>query len=146
MLSNPWLRRVGPALLPFLKRSRRHLAKGERDVADRQARTESPSYPQIPLRALYQLLVLQKHVRRLLPRVRQPALVVHSRQDHTCPLSNVTVLQRRLGGPARTMLLDDSFHVVSIDVDRERVAAAVGQFVESLASPAVSHAASTTCD
>ena len=137
VLSNPWVHRIGPALpllLPLLRRSRR-VGKGERDVADRQARAESPSYREVPLRALHQLLVLQKEVRNVLPQVRQPALIVHSRQDHTCPPSNVTILQRDLGGPVRPVFLNDSFHVVSIDVDKERVASEVMAFLEGLAPP-----------
>ena len=135
VLSNPWVHRIGPVLpllLPFARR--RSIRRGARDVADRQARTESPSYPELPLSALHQLLTLQKLVRRVLPQVRQPALIIHSRQDHTCPPRNAAILQRGLGGPVRAVLLEDSFHVISIDVDKERVAAEVAAFVESLAT------------
>lgn len=145
VLANPWLRRIGPALpwlVPLLTQRTRRIQGGERDVADRQARTQSPSYRQMPLQALHQLVVLQKHVRNLLPQVRQPALVIHSRQDHTCPPSNVSILERSLGGPVRSVFLENSFHVISIDVDKERVAAEVtafiGSVVGSLIVPAVS--------
>jgi carboxylesterase len=148
VLSNPWVHRIGPALpllLPLFWRSPR-VGKGERDVADRQARAESPGYREVPLQALHQLLVLQKQVRSILPQVRQPALIVHSRQDHTCPLRNVTILQRGLGGPVRPVFLDNSFHVVSIDVDKQRVAAEVMAFVEAIASPDLPHTPLRSCD
>jgi carboxylesterase len=138
-LSNPWVRRIRPALrllLPLMKQRRRHLGRGERDVADPQARSESPSYRQVPLPALHQLLVLQKHVHRLLSRVHQPALIIHSRRDHTCPPSNVALLERCLGGPTRSVLLEDSFHVISIDVDKERVASEVTAFLGAVGEPA----------
>jgi carboxylesterase len=142
-LSNPWVRRIGPALrllLPLVKRPRRHVRRGERDVADLQARTESPSYRQVPLRALHQLLVLQTHVQSILSQVRQPALIIHSRQDHTCPPSNVGLLERSLAGPVRSVLLEDSFHVISIDVDKERVASEVTAFLAAVGTPPTSRA------
>ena len=133
-LSNPWVHRIGPAL-PLLRpllRGGGRVRRGERDVADRQARVESPSYREVPLQSLHQLLVLQKHVRRILPQVRQPALIIHSRQDHTCPPSNVALLEGNLSGRVRSVFLEDSFHVVSIDVDKERVANEVAAFIESI--------------
>ena len=148
-LSNPWVRRLGPALrllLPLLKQTRRHLRRGERDVADHQARSESPSYRHVPLPALHQLLVLQDHVQSILSHVRQPALIMHSRQDHTCPPSNVALLERSLRGPIRSVLLEDSFHVISIDVDRERVASEVTAFVAGVRGPATARAPSNFCD
>jgi carboxylesterase len=134
VLANPWVRRIGPALpwlVPLLRQRTKRIQRGERDVADRQARTQSPGYRQVPLQALHQLVMLQKHVRRLLPQVQQPALVIHSRQDHTCPPSNVSILERSLGGPVRSVLLENSFHVISIDVDKEQVAAEVAAFIGS---------------
>jgi len=147
-LSNPWLRRIGPALrllLPLVKQRRRHLRRGERDVADLQARSESPSYRHVPLPALHQLLVLQKHVQGILSQVHQPALIIHSRQDHTCPPSNVALLERHLRGPIRSVLLEDSFHVISIDIDKERVASEVAAFLGGVGSLPTPHAASQFC-
>ena len=135
MLSNPWLHRLGPAfpyLLPFLSRRRRYVGKGESDIADPHARAASPNYRRVPLRALHQLLLLQKQVRRILPHVRRQVLVVHSRQDHTCPLSNVELLQQALGNPPRTRVLDASYHVVSVDVEKEQIALEVQAFIAEI--------------
>ena len=132
-LANPWLRWLRPAfplVLPLLPARRRYVGKGESDIADPQARAASPNYRRVPLRALHQLLELQHHVRRVLPQVRQPVLVIHSRQDHTCPVTNVAVLEHGLPQPPRTVVLQDSYHVISVDVDRETVAAEVAAFVE----------------
>ena len=146
VLSNPWVHRIAPALPLLLPLARqRYIRRGARDVADPQARAESPSYRELPLPALHQLLTLQKHTRRVLSQVRQPALIIHSRQDHTCPPSNAAILQRGLGGPVRAVLLEDSFHVISIDVDKERVATEVAAFVESVAT-AETRATARFCD
>src|SRR5262249_53322712 len=102
----------------------------DRDIADPQARVGSPSYERVPLRGLVQLLQLQSAARRILPMVRQPILVIHSRQNHTCPLVNTEIVAPGAGGPGRTVLLDESYHGISIDTDKQRVAAEVAAFVE----------------
>jgi len=131
--SMPWLPWVTP-LIPFVMtvagdRFRFVGKDGGSDVADDAARAAIPSYTRTPLRAVGQLVRLQEHVRALLPEVQQPILVIHSSQDHTCPLENVAILQRELPNPVRTLILRDSFHVVSIDKDRDVVAAEVTAFV-----------------
>ena len=132
-----WMRPAFPVVLPFLTQRFRFVPKGDSDVADPQARADTPSYRQVPLRAVHQLLQLQRHVRRLLPRVAQPVLVLHSRQDHTCPVANVDLVRRRVPGPVETRLLARSYHVVSIDVERDDVAVCVADFTaRTLASTA----------
>jgi carboxylesterase len=133
VLSRRWLRWMTPVvclMLPFLAERRRYVRKPQRDVADPRARAESVCYDRVPLRGLRQLFRLQQAARRVLPQVQQPVLVVHSRQDHTCPLVNVEMVQHAVRGPVRPVILNDSYHVVSIDVDKERVVADVAAFVE----------------
>jgi carboxylesterase len=125
----PWIAPTLPLLLPFLGR-RRYLSKEQSDIADPRARAQSPSYTRIPLRALRELDRLQHQVRKLLPDVRKPLLVIHSRQDHTCPVENVTILEHAVRGAVHAVLLNDSYHVISIDVERQRVATEVASFVE----------------
>lgn len=126
----PWVRR----LLPLAARRRPYMEKGDSgDIADAQARADRVAYRQIPVRALHQLLLLQASVRPMLARVRQPSLVIQSRQDHTCAMAGVEILRRSLGGRVETLILDDSFHVVSVDVDREQVATRVAEFVATIA-------------
>ena len=125
-----WMTPLLPLLLPFLGAPRRYVKKTDRDVADPRARAASVCYDRIPLRGLVELGRLQRAVRRLLPQVRQPVLVVHSRHDHNCPLVNVDIIQGAVQGPVRAVLLEQSYHVVSIDVEKERVAAEVAGFVE----------------
>src|SRR5262249_27665208 len=134
LLSNRWVRWTTP-LHPLFARLLRNaaLSKGPRDIADPQARVETPCYPAIPVRALHQFLLLQREVRARLHEIRQPAFIVHSRHDHTCPPANVSLLERKLAGPVRSLWLDTSYHVVSVDLERERVATEVTSFVEQTA-------------
>ena len=56
-----------------------------------------------------------------LPRIRTPALIVHAREDDISDLSNTIYLQRKLGGLVDTLVLDDSYHIVTIDRQRSLV-------------------------
>ncbi|HTO56570.1 MAG TPA: hypothetical protein VMJ74_02190, partial [Pseudomonadales bacterium] len=91
------------------------------------------AYETMPLRSVADLVILQRYVRTLLPTIRQPVLVMHARHDHTSGLDNVTLLQHQLPRPPHIELLDDSFHVITLDYDRERVAARVCDFVAGIA-------------
>lgn len=126
----PWVTPLIPAALTLSAGRLRFVGKGESDIADDVARAECPSYTTTPLRAVGELVRLQALVRPMLARVRQPVLVVHARQDHTCPLENVAILQRELPGPVEVLVLPESFHVISIDRERERVAEAVLRFLD----------------
>jgi carboxylesterase len=108
-----------------------HFAKGS-DIHDAAARRVHPSSRLMPLSAPIKLLELAAQTRRMLPRVTQPALVIHARDDHNCPMRrNMNYVMKHLGSAdKRAVVLEDSYHVVTVDVDRERVASEVLDFVE----------------
>lgn len=116
-----WLAPVLPAALRFV-------VKGDSDIADAAARAVSPTYRRVPIRSVHELLRLQAHVRSLLPRIQQPVLALHSSQDHVCPLENVDILQRELAGPVHTAILSRCYHVISVDVEKERAAREIVAF------------------
>ncbi len=125
----PWVSPLIPALVSLTGDRLRFIPKEGSDLADPEMRRAIPSYDATPLRSVQQLTDLQQHVRRRLPDIEVPVLVVHARQDHTCPLENLAILQRELPGPVRSLVLRDSYHVVSVDLERERVAAEVSAFL-----------------
>jgi carboxylesterase len=100
------------------------------DVRDLDARRENPTMSGVPLRAVAELTALSRHVDRLLPGIAAPALVVAAREDHTVRLSGAARIVQRLGGPARLMVLERSFHLVGIDVERDRCADEVATFFD----------------
>jgi carboxylesterase len=55
---------------------------------------------------------------------------MHARQDHTAPLSNLALIEARVSDLRRTVVLEDSYHVVTVDREKERVAAEVSRFVD----------------
>lgn len=71
-----------------------------------------------PARALQQLWRLVAVTRARMPAVTCPALLVHAREDDIAGLSNVFEIQRRLGGLVDAVILDDCYHLVTIDQQR----------------------------
>ena len=53
--------------------------------------------------------------------VRQPALIVHPREDDRASLRNMRYLQGKLSGRVETVVLDDSYHVITLDRQRHVV-------------------------
>jgi carboxylesterase len=77
-----------------------------------------------------QLIRLVHETWNLLPQVRQPILVMQSRQDHTVMPINVHWLLNRVGSTEREVLwLNESYHVITEDFDAEHVAERVVSFV-----------------
>jgi carboxylesterase len=110
--------------------------KAGSDVKDPEMRARNPCLDGVPLGAVAELEALSAHVARGLPGVVAPALVIASRHDHTVTLSGARRLARRIGsGPARFVVLEESFHVIGIDAERDLVARAAVEFLEALPVP-----------
>jgi carboxylesterase len=100
------------------------------DIADPAARAASRSYRAMPLAAVLEVLRLQAVVGRELAQVVQPALLLHGRDDHSVPLENLTRLRRGIGSQdVETHVLERSWHVVTVDYDRDEVARLTADFL-----------------
>jgi carboxylesterase len=108
------------------------LNPGLSDIHDAAARSVHPSCRLMPLSAPMKLLDLSAVVRPMLSRITQPALVIHARRDHTCPMrKNVSYVMKHLGSlEKRAVELEDSYHVITVDSDKERIVDEVTAFVE----------------
>ncbi len=106
------------------------------DVSDPEMRRRNPCMDGMPIGAVAELDALGRHVDAQLPGIAAPALVVQGARDHTVSVAGARRLARRIGsGPAELLLLPRSFHLVGIDVERERCAAAAAAFLSSLPLP-----------
>ena len=102
------------------------------DIHDAAARSVHPTCHLMPLSAPMKLFDLSALVRPMLPRVAQPALVMHAPLDHTCPMrKNLPYVMKHLGSAEkRAIELEQSYHVITVDSEKERVASEVAEFVE----------------
>jgi len=115
------LRRGPLALLPKLNGY---------DVVDEEMQRLNPGHVALPLAGVASLLELGDVVRRDLPFVTAPTLVVHGAKDRTVPLEDSLELVGSLGSDVVERLwLPRSGHLVAIDVDRSRLIEATTRFL-----------------
>jgi carboxylesterase len=69
---------------------------------------------------------------RKLSSIRQPTLIVHAREDDHADINNATYLQRALGGIVDTVVLQDCYHMVTLDRQRHLVVEASRTFLDRL--------------
>ncbi len=70
----------------------------------------------------------------LIPAIRQPTLILHPREDDYAHLSNAAHLQKTLAGQVDLVVLEDSYHLVTIDRQRSLVLERTEAFVQRLTS------------
>jgi carboxylesterase len=91
-----------------------------------------PHYPRYPVSALAQSLAMVRATLSVLPAVRAPALIIHSRGDLGVPAANGQDVYDRLGSADKDLLwLARSGHVLTEDVEREQVVQRVRDFVQA---------------
>lgn len=74
-----------------------------------------------PGRCMLQLRYLTQVVKKDLGRVTQPTLILHPREDDRASIGNAEMLQRQLGGRVTTVALEDCYHVITLDQQRDVV-------------------------
>ena len=88
------------------------------------------SAPSVSLGVLQQSYWLVRDVLRRLASIKVPVLIIHPREDDVSDLSNALYLQRRLGGLVQCLVLDDSYHLITIDRQRSLVMERTANFVD----------------
>jgi carboxylesterase len=88
-------------------------------------------------RSLRELRSLVAHLKRELPRVTVPTLILHAKDDDVTSVKNAEYVERRVGGPVRKVLLDDCYHMITVDRQRHRVARESIDFFRALAAEGV---------
>lgn len=77
-----------------------------------------------------EMLRLSRSVVRDLPAISQPSIIFHPRNDDQSALDNSAELQRKMAGRVELCVLDDSYHVVTLDRQRGYVAERTSSFIE----------------
>jgi len=77
--------------------------------------------PGNPWPSLAEFYRLSFRVRRQLKSVRTPCLVVHAKDDDVASLKNVRLVVRGVSGPVETVLLENSYHMITVDQERDQV-------------------------
>lgn len=97
------------------ERLRRLVAKGLKD--------NTLAYDSVPGVSMYQLHRLAGVVIPELSAITTPTIILHSKEDDTAAIGNANLVEQRIGARnVRKVVLDNCYHMITIDNERETVA------------------------
>lgn len=103
---------------------------GGPDIKDKSMAAELGSYDRYPIRAVNELFALVDNVRSGLAEVRNPLLLLYSKQDHTIPVADGYRILERVSSTSKELIeLRESYHIITMDVEREFVWETVWAFI-----------------
>jgi len=113
-------------LRAFLATGAHHIPGPANDVSE--PGTREAAYPEWPIAPLLSLFAAQDDLVGRLGAVTCPVLIVTSRHDHVVPPVSSDVLAAGVAGPVERLMLERSFHLATLDVERDLVEARVVDF------------------
>jgi carboxylesterase len=121
-------------VLPVLKR----LVPGLKGITNdiKKSGGDEVGYPMLPLKGLAEVTAMWKVVVPELPRITQPLLYFRSRVDNVIDASSSATV---LGGVSSTdveeRILEESYHVATLDHDADRIFAESADFIARVTAP-----------
>jgi carboxylesterase len=124
---------LGLSSLGLLGSAVRFVTKRSAELRDPKMRARLPRLERIPVAAAVQFERVQAFARLALPRVTAPAMVLYSEADRTVAPAAAKELARLIGTrPVRLVRLEESSHVLTLDLERERVGQEIERFFRTL--------------
>ncbi|MFP3990793.1 alpha/beta fold hydrolase [Streptomyces sp. E11-3] len=102
----------------------RHFVRTTKGIASDIAKegSEEVGYDRVPLHAAHSLRKFFQLVDAELPQVTQPIVLLHSPQDHVVPpADSARILSRVSSRDVTEILLEQSYHVATLDHDADRI-------------------------
>ena len=135
----PWFKRLG------IGRDRMFMEEPPYGLRDERLRAQvsaamlsgdsaAAGLPGNPWHALAEMRALSHWTRRHLHQVTAPCLVVHAREDDVASLGNAELVVSRVRGPTELVVLDDSYHMITIDRERREVIRRSAAFFNTVAA------------
>jgi carboxylesterase len=88
-------------------------------------------YPFFPVSLFHQLQRLVAKVTPLLDRINAPMLLIHPQEDDTASVKNSQLIYDRISSTVKKLvILTDSYHVITADQEREKVAREMQEFMD----------------
>ncbi|MDR3435131.1 alpha/beta fold hydrolase [Telmatospirillum sp.] len=78
--------------------------------------------------SLRQLLILVDKVKKEMPTIKTSAFIAHASNDDVASKWNAEYVARHIGGPTELLLLDDSYHMITVDKQRNTVNRSLAAF------------------
>jgi carboxylesterase len=120
-------------LLPVLK----HLVPGFPGIANdiKKPGADEHGYPTTPLKAAASMFAGYAELRRDLPKITIPVLFFRSAEDHVVDISSSRAINAGLSSKDfEERVLEDSYHVATLDNDAPRIFAESAEFIERVTS------------
>ncbi len=86
--------------------------------------------PGNPWYSLAEMYGLAANVRRQLSQVSAPCLVAHASEDDVASVKNAELVMREVNAPTELLLLNDSYHMITIDKERRTLIERSATFFE----------------
>ncbi|MDQ0712808.1 carboxylesterase [Streptomyces luteogriseus] len=115
----------------------RHLVPATKGIASDIAKPDSRElgYDRVPLHAAHSLRRFFQATDRELPQVTQPVLLLRSPQDHVVPpVDSARILSRISSTDVKEVILEQSYHVATLDHDADRIHEESLAFIGRIAS------------
>jgi carboxylesterase len=119
-------------LVPALKHVLKTMPGPGGDLKDPDA-TEI-AYEKFSTHALHEFVKLMKYVESSIGRITVPIRIFHSREDHVVAPRNAVFIYENVGSTDKELIwLDNSYHVATLDYDKEKVFEDSYNFIKSIA-------------
>lgn len=123
-------------LSPVVRRLVKSLPGAANDIAHPEYK--ELAYDRLPTGAAWAMLQFTKQARSSLGAVRCPVLVLHSHNDHTAHPSNAQLIFDRVSSEDKELVwLDRSYHVLTLDHDRDEVFRRTHEFIKERSTHAI---------
>lgn len=113
--------------------SPRYIEESAPDIKD--SSVHEIVYDTVPVASIRQLLRLIPFVKARLSSIHCPVLLLHSQEDHVVPANSAHQLYDAIGSTKKHIIpLTNSYHVASMDFDKDRIVSCCTQFIERKSS------------
>ena len=89
--------------------------------------------PFFPVACLYQHSLFAKVIKKELPQIKNPILIMHAKEDDMVSVNNSRYILDNIGSVDKSLaILEDSYHMITIDKEKEKVACEAVCFLDRL--------------
>jgi len=123
-------------LLPIVSRAPvkyffRYAKRNELNIKDRSVLKKLWDIGYMPVCGVQSLTELQDRLKQELAKILLPTLLIYAKGDSIAPYTNMAAIQKKIGSPVvKTITLDNSYHMITWDYEKEVVNQKVGEFFQ----------------
>jgi carboxylesterase len=85
---------------------------------------------EFPAMSLLQMYKLGEEMKRELPRMKTPTLILHASEDDLSSPNNARIIAKNIGAPHEMHWIEDSYHMIHVDRQHGKVAELTAAFFE----------------